>query len=182
MSTQAPRDQASNAQAEDPSAYEFLLTDVARQYKTLFNRRFQPLLGLTQAQSRTLIHLNRNEGINQAGLAELLEIQPITLARAIDRLEADGWVERRADPKDRRAFTLHLLPKAQPALDEMRELALSLREQTLNHLSDEERQAFVKALAIIQNNITGLETVRNKTLPNKESAANAVQLEEEPTP
>lgn len=163
MSNPDLQDLSPNAQAVDPSAYEFLLTDLARQYKTMFDRRFRPLFGLTQAQSRTLIHLKRNEGINQARLAELLEIQPITLARAIDRLEADDWVERRADPKDRRAFTLHLLPKAQPALDEIRELALSLREQTLNHLSVEEQHAFVRTLTIIQNNITAIDTKNEET-------------------
>ena len=158
------------------TAYEYLLTDVARLYKTEFNRRFQPLFGLTQAQSRTLIHLSRNEGLNQARLAELLEIQPITLARAIDRLEADGWVARRADPKDRRAFTLYLLPKAQPALEGIRDLALSLRVQTLDGLSMEERQAFVKALEIVRTNITDL--AKNKTQPNDETAANAADQKE----
>lgn len=157
------------------TAYEYLLVDVARLYKTLFNRRFQPLFGLTQAQSRTLIHLARNEGINQAGLAELLEIQPITLARAIDRLEADGWVERRADPKDRRAFTLHLLPKAQPALDDMRDLGLALREETLATLTSEERTAFVRTLEVIGNNINAITARDDKSRSENEAATNAAQ-------
>lgn len=152
---------------EIDTAYEYLLIDVARRYKTVFNRRFQPLFGLTQAQSRTLIHLSRNEGINQAGLAELLEIQPITLARAIDRLEADGWVERRQDPKDRRAFTLHLLPKAEPALEEMRELGLALREETLKSLTTEERLAFVRTLEVVRNNVAAIDTRREKIDRNK---------------
>lgn len=160
------------------TAYEYLLTDVARLYKTEFNRRFQPLFGLTQAQSRTLIHLSHNEGINQARLAELLEIQPITLARAIDRLEADGWVERRPAPGDRRAFTLYLLPKAQPALEEIRDLALSLRTQTLDGLSTEERLAFVRALEIVRTNIATLEDNKSMTPPNDETAANAADQEE----
>lgn len=161
------------------AAYEYLLIDVARLYKTLFNRRFQPLFGLTQAQSRTLIHLARNEGINQAGLAELLEIQPITLARAIDRLEADGWVERRADPGDRRAFTLHLLPKAQPALDDMRELGLAMREETLATLTDEERVAFTRTLKVVRDNITAISARSEKDRSEKETANNAVQRPEE---
>lgn len=148
-------------------SFEYLLVDVARMYKTIFNRQFQPLVGLTQAQSRTLIHLARNEGINQARLAEILEIQPITLARAIDRLAADGWVERRQDPGDRRAFTLHLLPKAQPALAEMRELVLALREETLNTLTIEERMAFVRTLQVIQGNIAAIDT-KNASATNNE--------------
>lgn len=161
------------------TAYEYLLVDAARLYKTLFNRRFQPLFGLTQAQSRTLIHLARNEGINQAGLAELLEIQPITLARAIDRLEADGWVERRTDPKDRRAFTLHLLPKAQPALDDMRELGLALREETLATLTSEERAAFTRTLEVVRNNITAITTRSETSRSVKETAGNAAQRPKE---
>ena len=162
------------------TAYEYLLVDVARLYKTLFNRRFQPLFGLTQAQSRTLIHLARNEGINQAGLAELLEIQPITLARAIDRLAADGWVERRPDPKDRRAFTLHLLPKAQPALDDMRELGLELREETLATLTSEERAAFTRTLEVVRNNITAITTRSEASRSEKETADNAAHRPKEP--
>lgn len=169
-------DQSASSKAD--TAYEYLLTDVARLYKTEFNRRFQPLFGLTQAQSRTLIHLGRHEGINQARLAELLEIQPITLARAIDRLETDGWVERRADPKDRRAFTLYLLPKAQPALDEIRDLALSLRAQTLDGLSLEERRDFVRALEIVRTNIGALEDHKDETKPNDETAINAADQKE----
>lgn len=166
-------DPAKEENLEAETAYGYLLVDVARLYKTLFNRRFQPLFGLTQAQSRTLIHLARSEGINQAGLAELLEIQPITLARAIDRLEADGWVERRQDPNDRRAFTLHLLPKAQPALDEIRELGLALSEEAANSLTTEERLAFVRTLEVMRNNIAVIDSRNEKKRPEQETAGNA---------
>lgn len=158
-------------------AFEYLLVDVARMYRTIFNRQFQPLVGLTQAQSRTLIHLARNEGINQARLAELLEIQPITLARALDRLAADGWVERRQDPGDRRAFTLHLLPKAEPALAEMRDLVLALREETLNNLSTEERLAFVQTLKVIQSNIAAIDT-KNEATPTVQEPGKTETMKE----
>lgn len=154
-------------------SFEYLLVDVARMYKTLFNRQFQPLVGLTQAQSRTLIHLSRNEGINQARLAEILEIQPITLARALDRLAADGWVERRQDPGDRRAFTLHLLPKAEPALAEMRDLVLALREETMKTLSTEERMAFVRTLKVVQDNIAAVDAKNERNRAEQEPVKNA---------
>lgn len=153
-------------------SFEYLLVDVARTYRTIFNRQFQPLVGLTQAQSRTLIHLARNEGINQARLAEILEIQPITLARALDRLAADGWVERRQDPGDRRAFTLHLLPKAEPALAEMRDLVLALREETLISLTSEERLAFVRTLKIVQDNIAAIDKKNEGTPAAQEPRKN----------
>jgi len=80
-------------------SFGFLVNDVAR----LFGRRFDHngrRLGLTRAQCRTLGYLARNEGINQAGLADLLEIRPMTLVRQIDRMEEAGWIERRPDPAD----------------------------------------------------------------------------------
>ena len=75
-------------------SFGFLVNDVAR----LFGRRFDHngrRLGLTRAQCRTLGYIARNEGINQAGLADLLEIKPMTLVRQIDRMEEQGWIERR---------------------------------------------------------------------------------------
>jgi hypothetical protein len=80
-------------------SFGFLVNDVAR----LFGRRFDHngrRLGLTRAQCRTLGYLARNEGINQAGMAELLEIRPMTLVRQIDRMEEAGWIERRPDPAE----------------------------------------------------------------------------------
>jgi len=83
-------------------SFGFLVNDVAR----LFGRRFDHngrRLGLTRAQCRTLGYIARNEGINQAGLADLLEIRPMTLVRQIDRMEEAGWIERRPHPSDRPA-------------------------------------------------------------------------------
>src|ERR1700752_4303592 len=96
-------------------SFGFLVSDGAR----LFGRRFDHngrRLGLTRAQCRTLGYLARNEGINQAGLADLLEIRPMTLVRQIDRMEEAGWIERRPDPADRRARRLFLTAKARPIL------------------------------------------------------------------
>jgi MarR family transcriptional regulator for hemolysin len=96
-------------------SFGFLVNDVAR----LFGRRFTQngkRLGLTRAQCRTIGYLARNEGINQAGLADLLEIRPMTLVRQIDRMEDAGWIERRPDPNDRRARRLYLTGKARPIL------------------------------------------------------------------
>jgi DNA-binding MarR family transcriptional regulator len=96
-------------------SFGFLVNDVAR----LFGRRFDHngrRLGLTRAQCRTLGYIARNEGINQAGLADLLENRPMTLVRQIDRMEEAGWIERRPDPADRRARRLFLTAKARPIL------------------------------------------------------------------
>ena len=108
----------------------FLLHDVSRLLRKQFDARAREL-GMTRAQWRVLAHLGPREGINQTALAEILEVESITLGRHIDRLEEAGWVERRADPNDRRAWQLYLSDRAQPTLDLMREIAAEAREVAL---------------------------------------------------
>src|SRR3954447_25460282 len=91
----------------------FLLHDVARLLRTRFDQRAR-VLGLSRAQWSVLAHLSRNEGIRQNALADILEVEPITLARLLDRLEESGMVERRVDPNDRRARRLFVCPAAPP--------------------------------------------------------------------
>jgi len=94
--------------------FGFLLHDIAR----LLRKRFDhsaATLGLSRAQWQVLAHLHRHEGINQSGLAEILEIKGVTLGRLVDRLEAAGWVERRADASDRRARRRRSLVRRRPA-------------------------------------------------------------------
>ena len=74
--------------------FGFLLHDIARLLRKRFDQR-AATLGLSRAQWQVLAHLHRHEGINQSGLADILEIQGVTLGRLVDRLEAAGWVERR---------------------------------------------------------------------------------------
>jgi len=95
-------------------SFGFLVHDVARLFGRRFNQRALLFLGLTRAQCKVLGYLARNEGINQAGLADLLEIKPMTLVRQIDRMEEDGWIERRPQPGDRRARRLVLTDKVRP--------------------------------------------------------------------
>ena len=96
----------------------FLLHDVARLLRQESDRRASAH-GMTRAQWVILFWLRRQPGLSQKELSEILEVEPITVARLIDRLEARGMVERRADAKDRRIWRLHLLPAAMPVLAEM---------------------------------------------------------------
>lgn len=96
----------------------FLLHDVARLLRVEGDKRARAH-DMTRAQWGILIWLERQPGISQKELAELLEVEPITVARLIDRLEARGMVERRPDPKDRRIWRLHLRPDAYPMLEEI---------------------------------------------------------------
>ena len=131
----------------------FLLYEVLRLMRRNLDRRMR----LTQAQWRALALLSHNEGINQAGLAEVLEVRPITMARLIDRLESDGWVERRPDPGDRRAVRLYLTPKAGPLLEEIYAFADETREQALVGLSAQARSQLIDTLSTMKTNLLDAE-------------------------
>lgn len=141
-------------------SFGFLLYDAARLLRRDFERRAKQL-GLTRAQWSVLAHLARNEGTNQAAAADVLEIEPITLVRLLDRLEAAGWVERRPDPKDRRARLLYLTDKAHPILDQMFALSLETREQALIGIGEPEREAILAMLLKIRQNLSSREPVAN---------------------
>lgn len=134
-------------------SYGFLLHDVARLLRRNLNRQVQKL-GLTEAQWKALIHISRHEGINQIGLAELLEVQPISVARLIDRMQSAGWVERRPDPKDRRAVRLYLTEKANPILDDMWALAVEVRAEATRGISDTEKDQLLNILLRMRANLT----------------------------
>ena len=119
-------------------SFGYLVHDVARLFARRFNRQSLLFLGLNTSQCRILGYLARYEGINQAGLADLLEIKPMTLVRQIDRMEADGWIERAPDPGDRRARRLLLTQKARPILTQIFELSAGTREDAFADLSKEE--------------------------------------------
>ena len=131
----------------------FLLADVSRLMRKAFHQRLGDS-ALTLAQARTLIHISRNQGIRQVELAELLEIQPITLARLIDQLAKSGLVERRNDPEDRRAYQLFLTSEAQPQLDAIDRVAKAIRREALRGLSKSEAKRVMDALGRIRNNLS----------------------------
>lgn len=131
----------------------FLLFEVLRLLRRNFGRRVQ----LTQTQWRALAFLSRNEGINQAGLADLLEVRPITLARLIDRMEEAGWVERRRDPADRRAVRLHLTEQAGPLMEELTARNRETLDLALDGVSEKAQKQLVNTLNAIKNNLLATE-------------------------
>jgi DNA-binding MarR family transcriptional regulator len=141
-------------------SFGFLLYDAARLLRRDFDRRARRI-GLTRAQWSVLANLVRREGINQAGLADIMEIQPITLVRLLDRLEEAGWIERRPDPEDRRARVLRLTEKARPIIEQMRALAAETREQALQGFSPEERERMIDSLAQVRANLSPREQMND---------------------
>lgn len=131
----------------------FVLHDTARLMRWNFERRAQTI-GLTRAQWSVLAYLKRSNGLRQNELAELLEIRPITLVRLLDRLEKNMWIERRDDPNDRRAKQVFLTEKVQPIVNQMHEIALSVRAEALSGLSEPEQEEFLRMLLLLRGNLS----------------------------
>jgi MarR family transcriptional regulator, transcriptional regulator for hemolysin len=131
----------------------FLLNDAARLLRKRFDQRARGL-GLTRAQWQVLAHVNRQQGLSQSALADILEVEPITLVRLVDRLEASGLLERRAHPKDRRVRLLHLTDKARPVIAEMQKLGVLTREEAMAGLSAEDQERLIETLIAIKANLT----------------------------
>jgi DNA-binding MarR family transcriptional regulator len=130
----------------------FLLHDVSRLMRASFDQRAQAL-GLTRAQWRVLVHLGPRQGINQSALADILELDAVTMGRHVDRLERDGWLERRADPGDRRAWRLYLTEAAQPTLDRMERIATEMQAAALEGISPADRERLIATLGRIKANL-----------------------------
>ncbi|MGN6589148.1 MAG: MarR family winged helix-turn-helix transcriptional regulator [Sphingomicrobium sp.] len=100
----------------------FEIGETAHALRKAFDRRAVGL-GVTRAQWKLLFRLERHPGLRQIELADMLDIEPITLSRIVDRLEEGGLVERLADPADRRAWRLHVTARAQPLIEKLRGVA-----------------------------------------------------------
>ncbi len=132
----------------------FLVSDVARLMRRAFERQIEGS-SLTLAQARALVYVSRNEGVRQVELADLLEVQPMTLARLVDQLADEGLVERRVDPADRRAFQLYLTAAAAPQLAAIEEAVVAVRKATTRDLGREEVAAVGLALQRMRDNLSG---------------------------
>ena len=131
----------------------FLLHDVARMLRTRFDQRAR-CFGMTRAQWVILARLERQPGITQNEMAAICEVEPITVGRLVDRLEARGMLERRADPSDRRIRRLHLLPASKPILEEIARYREILHDELTGGLDAAAHEALIDALLHIKNKLT----------------------------
>jgi DNA-binding MarR family transcriptional regulator len=138
------------------SNFGFLLRDVSRRYVLRFEQRAREI-SLTLAQCGVLIRLENNEGVSQARLAELADVEPMTMVRIIDRMERDGLLERRPDPEDRRARRVYLAGKAKPVLDEIWRLVELTQAESFAGVGPQEREDFVGVLRRIHDNLCALD-------------------------
>lgn len=134
--------------------FGFMVHDVARLLRRRFEQRLRTMgTGLTRAQCAVLVHLARQQGINQACLAQALDIEPISLVRLLDRLQDAGLVTRKPDPKDRRAYIPELTAKAKPVLERVYGLAESVYEEAQAGLTGTDVSRLLGQLQAIKANL-----------------------------
>jgi MarR family transcriptional regulator for hemolysin len=133
--------------------FGFLLKDLSHRYVQRFEVRAREI-SLTLPQCKVLVRLEKNEGVSQARLAELAEVEAMTMVRILDRMEADGLLERRLDPADRRARCLYLTPKAKPLLDQIWRLSETTRAEVFAGIGKNERDVFMTVLERIHDNLS----------------------------
>jgi MarR family transcriptional regulator, transcriptional regulator for hemolysin len=144
----------------------FTIMDVARMLKTYADQRARGF-GISRAQWAVLIRIDRTEGLKQSELAEILDLQPISLTRLLDRLAANGLIERRADPHDRRANRLYLAPAAKPLIAQLAELGHEMMDTVLDGLDENANARLLSDLNAIKDN---LRAAISRNAPQPEAA------------
>ena len=132
--------------------FAFVLNDVARMLRTYADQRARRL-GITRAQWAVMARLEHAEGLKQSELAEMLDLQPITLTRLVDRLCANGLIERRADPSDRRVKRLYLTAQAHPLMDRLADLGDDLMGTVLEGYDAKTIERMITELAGVKENL-----------------------------
>ena len=131
----------------------FLLNDATRHLR----KRFEQLgsaYGLSAAQWRLLVTVKHGEGVPQARLAEILEVEPISVSRLADRMEEAGWIERRTDPADRRVRTIHGTAKSTKLFETLKSVAAEVYDEAFAGMSAAERKAVMSGLKTIIANLS----------------------------
>ena len=144
----------------DKTTFGFLVTDVTRLMRKHFDRR-AVRFGLTRAQWRALKRVHHSEGLTQNELAEFLEMEPIAVGRLIDRLQKAGFIERRADPNDRRCWRLHLLPKAHAVVDDMEQISSELFKQSQRGITAADMKIMLDVFTRMKQNLVALDVVKD---------------------
>jgi MarR family transcriptional regulator for hemolysin len=144
-----------------------VISDVARLLRTAFDRRVRAL-GITRAQWLVLTRLHRHPGASQTELADMMEVERASAGRMIDRLEANGWVERRAERRDRRVKRVYLTPEAERVHRRIWRVAEATVEDALAGLSAQEAAQLMRLLGRVKKTL--LEDVDGAAAPNGAAA------------
>ncbi|CAL8478034.1 MULTISPECIES: MarR family winged helix-turn-helix transcriptional regulator [Caballeronia] len=134
--------------------FGFLVADVDRLCGNRFDVLAKSSLNLTRAQCRVLAYLSHYGEVNQARLAELLEVAPISAGRLLDRMEEGGWIERRLNPDDRRERQVRMTAKAEKALDKARRVGDEITSEALAGFSRQESEQLIALLQRVRGNLS----------------------------
>jgi len=140
--------------------FAFMLNDVARMLRTYADQKAAQF-GITRAQWVVLARLDRSEGLKQSELAEVLDLQPISLTRLLDKLCESALIERRADPIDRRAKRLFLTPAARPLLEKLGDLGEELMATALDGVERASVEQMIAQLGVVKENLR--EAIQHRT-------------------
>lgn len=135
--------------------FGFLIHDVARLRKTLFDERMKPF-GLTRSQWWVIGHLNRRDGVTQSELGRDLEMSKVALAGILDRLEGKGWIERRADHGDRRAKRIYLTRELKGLRRQMDATAIEINERCFANVGTTDRRRIIAVLVAMKDNLEAM--------------------------
>ena len=130
-----------------------LIHDVARLLRVLYDRQMASI-GLTRSQWWLLTYLRFRDGINQSELAVLMDIEKAPLSRLLDRMQLKGWVERRADSKDRRIKNIFLSDNVKPIIESMREKAVAYRQDSLSILDTKDLNKLTDLLQSLKKDLS----------------------------
>jgi DNA-binding MarR family transcriptional regulator len=137
-------------------SFGFILSDISRLARKEFDRRVRDL-HVTRAQWLVMLHLARRPGCTQSDLADAMQMQKITVSRHANRLVRGGWIERRDDAADARAYHLYISPKAEPLIEKLAAVADRLRQEYMLGLSAPRRAALINDLLHIKSNLVRLD-------------------------
>ena len=129
----------------------FEIGETAHSLRKAFDR-LSAGLGVTRAQWKVLVKLTRYPGLRQIELADMLDLEPITLTRILDRLEEAGLVERGRDPVDRRAWRLHITAKAQPLIAKLQTISAQLVADAFDGIDPQDIEILRTVLGRVREN------------------------------
>lgn len=150
----------------DRNEFGYAVTDITRLLRRVFDRRALHL-GLTRAQWRALVRISRVPGLTQTQLAEDLDLEPIAVGRVVDRLERAGFVERRADPEDRRRWNLHPLVRSGEVMGSIERVAASLHDELLAGIAPAEIASTLRVLHKVKDTLAELDRAGRQPAPPK---------------
>ncbi len=152
----------------DKAQFGYTIADLQRLLRRVFDRRAADL-GLTRSQWLALSRIARAEGLTQSELAHDLDMEAIAIGRVVDRLQLAGFVERHADPGDRRCWRLHLAPKSDEVMSGMKKLADALRADMLEGVSVAEFEVTMRVLGKVKETLSRLDR-EGKSAARKQNA------------